>query len=338
MEITELQHSDSIWIWKSSARNAKVTLWLPYLQKIEKIKGKTYRFIYKGGEVNANLTKVDCIMLYGASGMLDVEFLDNLCTCRIPLLIHRRNMDQPMMFLPALRPDENDILGRQVLLRQNQPKATYIARTLILARFAGVGIDLGLVQRRKLNSARNLTSVRILEAELSRRYWQQFFKKIGNPKATRREKSPITAALDAGSYFLFGIILRWVLVHRLSPTHGFLHTTTAYPALIYDLIEPYRYLIEEATTQAATELETESEKLTAATLVNIKKKLEETVYVPMTKQYVRRKNLLHGGVLALRAYLSGDMQRLVIPMEGIKKGGRPPKVSYAIPGGRGRLK
>lgn len=32
-------------------------------------------------------------------------------------------------------------------------------------------------------------------------------------------------------------MLRWVLLHRVSPTHGFLREPTEYPSLVYDLIE-----------------------------------------------------------------------------------------------------
>ena len=31
----------------------------------------------------------------------------------------------------------------------------------------------------------------------------------------------------------------------MSPYHGFLHTPTEYPALVYDLMEPYRGYIEK---------------------------------------------------------------------------------------------
>lgn len=334
MEIEEFQHENSIWTWKSSARRAKATLWLPYLRDIEKVKEWVYRFTYNGGEVTADLAKLDCIMLYGATGTLDVEFLDKLSVSRVPLLIHRRNMQQPMMFMPALRPDAKDVLGRQVIFRGNEIKASYIARSLVWARFTGAEMPPGAGDTVRLKRARTIAAVRTVESELSRRYWRQFFARIGAADGLRREKSPVAAALDAGSFFMSGIILRWILVHRLSPAHGFLHINTAYPSLVYDLMEPYRYIIENAVAAAAQKYGADSERLTAATIARMKDAMEDNVYVPMTRQNVRRKNLLHGGVLALRAYLAGEMKRLVIPMEGRKNGGRPPKVSYKMPGGR----
>ena len=96
-------------------------------------------------------------------------------------------------------------------------------------------------------------------------------------------------------------------------------------------MEPFRYIIEQAVQQACQEID-ESGSLVAYTIENMKLLLEETVYVPATHQKVRRKSILHGIVLALRAYLIKDMNRFVLPLEGLRKGGRPPKVSYKLPG------
>lgn len=78
---------------------------------------------------------------------------------------------------------------------------------------------------------------------------------------------------------------------------------------------------------------TEGDWLTGKSISYLKETLEEPAYVPATRQTVRKKNLLHGVVLALRSYLVGDMKRLVIPVEGKKAGGRPIKVSFNMPGG-----
>ena len=104
--------------------------------------------------------------------------------------------------------------------------------------------------------------------------------------------------------------------------------------LVYDLMEPARYMIEEAVAGACRTHppDNASDSLTKATLSGLKNDMEKVVYVPATHQFVRRKNLLHGSVLALRAYLAGDMRRFIVPAAGERKGGRPPKVSYRLPG------
>ncbi|MDY6394762.1 MAG: CRISPR-associated endonuclease Cas1, partial [Bacteroidales bacterium] len=143
------------------------------------------------------------------------------------------------------------------------------------------------------------------------------------------------AALDAGSKFIYGILLRWILFHKLSPCHAYLHEPTDYPSLVYDLIEPYRYMIEQAVFSCyIADNKVDEKTLVAKSLEMLKSILDETIYVPASRQYVKRKNLLHGIVLALRSYLLGESKRFVIPVEGDKKGGRPPKIAYRLPGER----
>ena len=256
---------------------------MPYVSGAKKLKGQTWRFKFNGGEVDAELSKLDCIMFYGATGEIPIALIDALATHRVPLLVHRRNVGRPAVFLPAPRVDAEDMLTRQILARTNAIKRTYIARTLVRERFRSVegALKVAASNYRRLAKARNLMRVRIWEAEHARRYWTYYFARLGHADVSRRSKGPLPSALDAGSMFLSGVILRWLLVHRLS---------------------------------------------------QLKRSLEKVVYVPATRQFVRRKNLLHGSVLALRAYLAGDMRRFVVPAEGERKGGRPPKVSYRLPG------
>ena len=324
----EKQHPDSIWTWKTSARSKKACLWIPYLHKLERIKGG-WCIQYNGGEVETKLKDVDCIMLYGASGELHLPFLDELSNKKISLLIHRRNLADPYVFTPNPKRDEPDVLTAQVLARNNQTKSAYVARSLIRERFKSFGFPVAPHTFKQLASCRSVAEVRNIEALQTRQYWIRYFEKLGETDLSRRAASPISAALDAGSFFLYGIILRWLLLHKFSPAHGFLHITSGYPSLAYDLMEPYRYIIEDAVLKAHEE---GAEDLTAATFNNMKKSLDTTVYVPSHRCSVRRKNLLHGVVLALRAWLLGEDKRLVLPCEGERIGGRRPQTGYKLPG------
>jgi CRISPR/Cas system-associated endonuclease Cas1 len=242
-------------------------------------------------------------------------------------MIHRRNLSAPYIFIPTYRADRQDILTAQILHRQNQIKAVYISRTIIRARFNAMTsvILLSPHTYRKLSSARSIKELRILEAQVTKRFWQKYYKELGLAGTVRRDHlAPVNQALNAGSLFLSGIILRWVLYHKLSPSHGFLHIQSNYHSLVYDLMEPCRYIIERAVQQACQEAD-ETSSLVAYTIENMKLLLGESVYVPATHQEVHRKSTLHGIVLALRAYLIGDMNRLILPVEGFKKGGRPQK-------------
>jgi len=333
LKINEQQNKDFIWTWKSSSKSSKVSVWVPYFNELSKGKGKSHWFItYNGGILDLDLNKVDFILFYGASGVLPLEFLDQLSAHGIIFIIHRRNMVRPYFFFPSNIGDSQDLLTQQILFRTNKIQRSYIARTLIHNRFASFRPDFSVYDQEiiALNQARDVNKVRSIEAVVSARFWKQWFKELGVDES-RRSDNYVSTALDAVSKFFYGIILRWVLFHTLSPCHGYLHIPTDYPSLVYDLIEPYRYILELSVKKAFTNVGNNKD-LTATALNEAKSLLEESVYVPATRQFVRRKNLLHGVVLALRAYLTGETKRLVIPTEGMKKGGRPPQCGYSLPG------
>ena len=329
VEINEFQHPDSIWTWSSSASRRRVSVWIPYCKSVEKTKGGWW-ISYNGGEVVLDPKRTDNVLMYGASGNLPLAFLDDLAVHRIPLLVHRRNLPDPYVFVPGGRRDDADILSAQIRARDNQSKCAYVARTLIKERFHGTGFPVSEFFYQRLAAARNVESCRRLEAEQSRMLWEQYFAKAGLSDATRRSDNPLSAALDAGSFFLYGIILRWVLMHKLSAAHGFLHSTTGYPSLVYDLMEPYRGIVEKAALVAYLE---GADNVTTKTLERVKSSLQEPVFVPSHHMTVRRKNLLHGIVLAIRSWLLGESKRLVIPVEGPRIGGRKPKQGFKLPGG-----
>ncbi len=74
--------------------------------------------------------------------------------------------------------------------------------------------------------------------------------------------------------------------------------------------------------------------MTARSLSRIKELLGGDAYVGNARATAKRKSLLHAIVLSLRAYLLNEMPRFVVPAEGGSRGGRPPKLSFAVPGAR----
>lgn len=340
MDVGELQkmgpeqHPDFLWTWKSNSRSSKASIWLPYFSQAKKIpRSKSWNVEYNGGTLQLDLTQVDFLMFYGASGDVPLAFLDDAAKHGIVILIHRRNISSPYVFYPANEGDPTDLLSHQINVRSHAQKRTYVAKVLIRERLKPMlqYIPIPRGQMLELNEAKTIASVRSIEAKTTKRYWDAWYEKL-SIEAHRREQHPLNAGLDAGSKFMFGIILRWLVFHKFSPNHGFLHEPTTYPSLVYDLMEPYRYLIEDATARAWQRCDGTEKDCVAKTLVRLKENLDEICYVPATRQYVRRKNLLHGAVLALRSYLLGEMKRLVIPVEGVPNGGRPPKIAYRLPG------
>ena len=335
MEMQGISHPDSIWTWKSNARSRRASLWIPYFESVEKQRGSNYEIRFNGGPITVNLKEVDCLFLYGASGVLSVEFLDALNQSGVSLLIHRRNQGAPYVFYPANTVDQSDILTSQLTARSDLRRRAYIARTIVAARFASFSstIPVPMVRYAELKRARTVEKIRLIEAEQTKAYWGRYYSQIGLPHLGRRDPHPVNSALDACSFFMFGVCLRWVLFHRLSPAHAFLHENSAYPGLAYDLLEPYRIVFEDAVRKVWLE-DNDISTLTERSLSALKKAMQDDVLISVACSVSKRKSLLHGTVLALRAYLLGEMNRFVIPVEGTKRGGSPPQLSYNVPGSR----
>ena len=336
MEISEdKQHPDFIWTWKSNVRGQRSSLWIPYLKNITKIKGKKSHWLiaYNGGEIDADLGKVDFVMFYGLAGDLPIAFLDDLSAHGICLMIHRRNMPHPLIMYTSFPTDLNDLLTKQILYRENNIKRVYISRAFLLKRFDAFTLIPEVADRGsfQLNKAKDIVTLRTIEAEVTAKFWKKWAATLNLENFTRRSQHPVAVALDACSFFMYGQFLRWILFHKLSPCHAFLHQPSNYPSLPYDLMEPYRYIFEDAVA-ACVKKGFQGSELSTKSLDYLKESVEEIVYVPATRQNVRRKNLIHGAVLALRAYLLGETKKLILPTEGQKNGGRPPQVSYKLPG------
>lgn len=239
-------------------------------------------------------------------------------------------MDLP----PGNSADADDILSEQIVLRRNESISAYIARTLIREKIRATEKEcpVSASTLTRLADARTVRDVVAIEAAYAARVWKRWYRSIGCPEMCRLEdENLVNAALDACSFFLQGVMLRWVIFHRLSPCHGFLHRPTTYASLVFDLLEPYRHWIAQAVSRAIHE-EGVSDGLLPTSIDALKTLLDEEVYVPATRQMVRRKSLLHGAVLALCAYLDGKQTRFFVPVEGERKGGRPPKAGFSIPG------
>ena len=185
----------------------------------------------------------------------------------------------------------------------------------------------------QLAAARTVGQVRAVEARLVSAYWKQWYAALGL-KMTRRSRSPVNSALDAGSHFIAGILMRWIVFHRLSPHHAFLHETTGYPALVYDLMEPYRYLIEESAAEAWIEFagvaRDEDPRLAAAlsrrTIDILMQRLDEEAGSGKGRP-VAHKQLLRGAVVSLSRYCRGETRTFRIPLPGAIRGaGRQERV------------
>jgi hypothetical protein len=303
-------------------------MWLPYLQSIKETKKGVFQFVFNGGEETTDLDSVSSIMIYGESDTpLESKILDKICRKGIPIVIHRRNMSQPIYIYGGLRPDPEDTLTYQVTKRQQSRSATHVARQLLDAKMRGMSY---MVKPKNLPQFAGVKALRNIEATHAKKYWDEYFKQLRHPEWTRRSRNPASEALDGASKFISGIILRWITYHHMSPYHAFLHETTDFPSLVYDLMEPYRGMFEARLLEVF--LTTPEERWVPVSIAVLKDMLDEKVYVPLTRQIVTRQELLHGAVLSLKYYCLGKQRRFLVPMVGKPNGGRPPKVEFLLYG------
>jgi len=323
------------WVFETSIDR---TIWIPYLQAIEK-NGSLWLTRFQGGELDIDLAITDTVMIYGYSGDLPVAFLLDASKTNTTVIIHSRYNESPLIFEPLLRVGKIDVLQEQILFRTNERKRAVIAKECVLARLRQMNwlIDVPASHIKNIKIANGVNEVRQYEAQYSKIYWERYFSCLGYPDYSRRGKNPISDALNACSLFLVGPILRWIYLHRLSPSHGYLHVQTTYNALVYDLMEPVRHWPEKIVFQLVKN--SGEDKLTAKAINRLKESLNQVVEVPNFQCEVKRKNLMHANVLALRAYLLRDMTRLVFPRdsEGREKG-KPVKASFIIPGSKKRYR
>ena len=312
---------------------SKHFLWLPYTSTIN-IKGKTVHFVYNGGEETLNFSQIHSVMFYGSVIPLSQKFLEECARFKIPITIHRRNMTRAVWIIGNTQTDVKDLLSRQILFRENDIKQKYIARKLIQAKLKSTK---WLIKDKppKLDSRLSVDGIRNLEAVQARKYWSVYYQKLGKGDWSRRQDNQVSAVLDAVSKYLSGIMLRWIVYHHLSPYHGYLHVQTEYPALIYDLMEPYRGYFDAVvfrTIRDMISLEADEKQWLPATINELKTFLNTRVYTDATRQIVTMSELMHGSVLALRCYLLGEAERFIVPIPGRPKGGRPKKAGYRLYG------
>ena len=318
-------------------RKSKVPIWLPYTNEIIQKKDMV-TFEYKGGTLEMPWRDIHSILFYGAVCPLEEEFLQTCVRYGIPVCIHRRHMPKAIWIIGNIHTNIDDILTKQILFKENKRKSLHIARKLLLAKVESMQwlSENAEYTKRKISFAKSVDELRNIEAVHAVKYWKRYFHQLGYIESERRNRdNDISAALNAISKLVSGVVLRYITYHKLSPYHGFMHVPTDYPSLVYDLMEPYRGHIERNVFETVKEMnESRKDKKTIVsyTTKKIEEMLDKKVYTHQTRQIVTFQELLHGNVLALRAYLLGDAKRFIVPVPGKPVGGRPMQVGYRLYG------
>lgn len=323
-------------IWQIQGR--QYIYYFPYFSSMTRVKNGQWLIGYNGGEELVRLANTSLISFVGVNkdtGSLPLTFILEAGKQKTAIMVCNTHQRQPSLIMPQSMNRSEDVLTAQILHRENEKQAAYVSRILVGEMFKARGkiAEIPTVIETQLGGTRNRKEVMKIEALASRDYWTRFYNKVNEAGLSRREPHPINDALNALSRYQSGIILRWCLVHGLSPIHGYLHARSEYEGLVYDLMEPYRYLVEMAVYDTVKNNGAcNSEKLIQLSTARYKALLNEEVYIEPTNQRVYRKAMLHGSVIALRHYLLKKMKRFLPPRETTNIQGRPFKCSYMVPG------
>ena len=320
-----------------SNKKGKLPIWLPYTNEII-VKKDTVFFVFKGGELTISWRRIQSILFYGAVCPIAEDFLQACVRHGIPVCIHRRNMPRAVWITGGFITNRDDILTKQILFREHGVKSLHISRKILLAKIKSMCWLMGKSEHllNRVQFAKNVDQLRTLEALHAQRYWKRYYKHLTGGRSERRNRdNDVSAALNAVSKLASGVLLRYITYHKLSPYHGFLHVPTDYPSLVYDLMEPYRGYIDRKVFETIEEMhETQriKENIVSFSNKSVERLFDKKVYTHQTRQIVTFQELLHGSVLALRAYLLGDAKKFIVPIPGKPLGGRPLKVGYRLYG------
>jgi CRISPR-associated protein Cas1 len=143
-----------------------------------------------------------------------------------------------------------------------------IARSLEVLDWLGQRYDLERelrmtkLEAAKVGRASTVSQLRTVEGRTALRYWETFRRAIpeslaftGRMTTTHQNNAsdPFNAALNFGYAILQGEVRKAVNSVGLEPSLGFLHDFSEYQtkqSLVYDLMEPYRWLVDLTVLQA----------------------------------------------------------------------------------------
>jgi len=216
------------------------------------------------------------IIIDGHSGYISLQALHWLSRNKVPVFVMNYDGSVISSVLPPM-PVKADLRAAQ-LEAANDPKMKFkIARALVEAKIVrsvqvlewlaeryDIAKEVMLVKREAmgLRRASTVSIIRSVEGRVALKYWNAYGKALpesldfqGRMTTSHQNNAtdPVNAALNYGYGFLEGECRRAINTVGLEPSVGFLHDTSYYQtkqSLVYDLEEPFRWLIDLTVMQA----------------------------------------------------------------------------------------
>ena len=216
------------------------------------------------------------IIIDGHSGYLSLQALHWLSRNKIPVFVMNFDGSIISSILPPMPVRANSRAAQLEASHESSVKFK-IARALVEAKIArsiqllewvaeryNISQYVLLAKREalKLRRARTVGAIRSVEGRVALKYWAAYGKVL--PEALdfqgcmttshqNNAADPVNAALNYGYGFLEGECRRAINAVGLEPSIGFLHDFSDYQtkqSLVYDLEEPFRWLIDLTVMQA----------------------------------------------------------------------------------------
>lgn len=226
-------------------------VFVSYLQEMVSLDGRdTWLIKDRDLSFEVDLARAKVITFYGKSdASVSLSFIYAANRNGVSLNFFTRNMKESITLGRTGRAVNKDIVSLQVLARQDERRRNYIARVILGAKIKTqnwlIPYEPALITKKN-----NIEQLRVIEANYARRYWKKYFlqfKESDRPTSRQKDNhNEINKALNAGYFMLSTSINRWLHHHGFSIFHAYIHTSVNYETLSYDLLEPYRWIVDKS--------------------------------------------------------------------------------------------
>jgi CRISPR-associated protein Cas1 len=216
------------------------------------------------------------VVIDGHSGYISLQALHWLSRNKVPIFVMNFDGTVISSILPPM-PVKADLRAAQMQAANDSQKKFAIAKALVQAKIArslqvldwlgecyDIGRDVRLTkcEASKLSQVSDVSRLRTMEGRAALRYWEAFGKVLpehldfqGRMTSSHQNNAsdPVNLAMNYGYGFLEGEVRRAVNSVGLEPSVGFLHDFSDYQtkqSLVYDLEEPFRWLIDVSVLEA----------------------------------------------------------------------------------------
>ncbi|MCH4816224.1 MAG: CRISPR-associated endonuclease Cas1 [Saccharolobus sp.] len=193
---------------------------------------------------------LDMLVIVGSEVVIDSGTLLFLSSINAPVLIHGKRYD--VVLVPPFLTSISEIRKAQYNISDSQ--GLFIARSFIEGKIKGMynvakyfsyihKVDISNVGVSKINEVKDIDSLRLVEAELSKDMWEELRKFLPKefPGRKPRNEDPINRSIDYVYSLIYGLCTHALLSAGLDPYYGFMHRN--YPgrvSLTYDFSEMFK--------------------------------------------------------------------------------------------------